>query len=126
MLQKDLPAVAALAFLGDAVHSRYVRERLVRSGISHSGDLNAAAQHYVTATSQAMQYESIRAYLTEEETDVCRRAFNTPHINRPKNVSGVTYRTASAFEALLGMLAYLHEEARIRELMDTAWSAVGL
>ncbi len=121
MLQKDLPAVDALSFLGDAVHSRYVRDRLVRSGISHARELNAAALHHVTATAQAAQYERVRDLFSEEEQDVFRRAFNTSHINRPKNVSGVTYRTATGFEAVLGMHAYLGNETRIVALMDTAW-----
>ncbi len=122
MLQKDLPAVPALSFLGDAVHSRYVREMLVRSGISHARDLNATALLYVTATAQAEQYERIREMLTDEESDVFRRAFNTHHINRPKNVSGATYRTATGYEAVLGMLAYLGEEARIATLLSRALS----
>ncbi len=120
MLQKDLPAVTALSFLGDAVHSRYIRAHLVARGISHSGELNAAALQYVTATAQAAAFEKIRDLLTEEETDVFRRAFNTHHINRPKNVSGATYRTATGFEAVLGMLAHLKDEARITELLDIA------
>ncbi len=118
MLQKDLPTPQALSFLGDAVHTRHVREVLVRRGISHSGDLNRAAAEYVTATAQAEAFERIRESLTEEEDDVARRAFNSTHINRPKNVSGQTYRTATALEAVLGMLAYLHQEERLAELLQ--------
>ncbi len=120
MLQKELPSVAALSFLGDAVHSRYVRLHLVKAGISHSGDLNAAALGYVTATAQAAQFERIKDMLTEEEADVCRRAHNTGHINRPKNVSGATYRTATALEALLGMLDYLGDTARLEAILAKA------
>ncbi len=121
MLQKELPSVAALSFLGDAVHSRYVRALLVKKGISHSGELNAAALTYVTAGAQETAFERIKACLTEEEQDVCRRAYNTGHINRPKNVSGATYRTATAFEALLGMLDYLGDVERLNELLDKAY-----
>ncbi len=122
MLQKELPAVAALAFLGDAVHSRYIRTRLVEAGISHSKDLNAEAQKHVTATAQEAAFERIRPLLTEEETDLCRRAYNTGHINRPKNVSGATYRTATAFEALLGMLDYLGETERLDILLRASYA----
>ncbi len=121
MLQKELPSVAALSFLGDAVHSRYIREKLVKQGISHSGELNKEALRYVTASAQETAYTRIAPLFTEEEADVARRAFNTSHINRPKNVSGQTYRTATALEAVLGMLAYLEREDRIRELLAAAY-----
>ena len=49
----SLPTVMALAYLGDARHSLYVREKLVREGICKSGELNSAAQRYVTAEAQA-------------------------------------------------------------------------
>ncbi len=123
MLQKDLPTTAALAFLGDAVHTRFVREMLVRQGITHSGALNQAAAKYVTATAQATAFERIRNSLTEEESDVARRAFNSTHINRPKHISGQTYRTATAFEAVLGMLAYLGQDARLASLLTLASEA---
>ena len=117
MLPKELPTPAALAFLGDAVHSHYVRETLVRRGISHSKDLNAAALRYVTATAQERAYRAIAGDLSEEEADVYRRAFNSPHINRPKNISGETYRTATGFEAVLGLLDYLGEHDRLGDFL---------
>jgi 23S rRNA maturation mini-RNase III len=39
----ELPTPAALSYVGDAVHSLYVRRMLVLRGITRSGDLNAAA-----------------------------------------------------------------------------------
>ena len=121
MIQKDLPSVAALSFLGDAVHACYIREKLVAKHISHAKDLNILAQDYVTATHQAEAYLKIKDVLTEEEADVFRRAFNTPHINRPKNVSGEIYRTATGFEAILGMLRYLGRNDRIETLLSLAY-----
>ena len=121
MIQKDLPSVAALSFLGDAVHACYIREKLVVRHISHAKDLNILAQEYVTATAQEKAYQKIKEYLTEEEADVFRRAFNTPHINRPKNVKGETYRTATGFEAVLGMLHYLGRNDRMKELLSLAY-----
>ena len=123
MVARDLPAVAALAFLGDAVHTRYVRERLVRAGHSHAKDLNAAALRYVTAPAQKIAYLAVKDLLTDAEADVFRRAFNSPHINRPKNVSGETYRTATGYEAVLGMLDLLGEHERLTDLLARGYAA---
>ena len=122
MIQKHLPSAQALAFLGDAVHTLYVREMLVRRGISHSGDLNREALAYVTATAQAAAMERIRPHLTQEELGVYSSAHNTSHINRPKHVKGEDYRAATGFEAILGMLHYLGDGARIRLLLEIAYT----
>jgi ribonuclease-3 family protein len=126
MLQKELPSVAALAFLGDAVHTCFVREKLVAHGISHAKELNSQALSYVTATAQAEAFARIRESLNEAEADVWRRAYNTSHINRPKNVSGETYRTATGFEAVLGMLAHLGDTQRLTELLTSAYQETPL
>ena len=57
-----LPSVGALSYLGDAVHSLYVRRMLVSSGLSKSSDLNAAALKYVTAEAQSEMYARFRSY----------------------------------------------------------------
>lgn len=120
---RALPSVAALAFLGDAVHTRFVRRQLVGQGISHAKDLNREALRFVTAPMQEKAYLVVREQLTEEEQDVFRRAFNLSHINRPKNVSGETYRTATGYEAVLGMLDYLGARERLEELLTAGFDA---
>lgn len=120
---RALPSVAALAFLGDAVHTRFVRRQLVGQGISHAKDLNREALCFVTAPMQEKAYLAVKERLTEEEQDVFRRAFNLSHINRPKNVSGETYRTATGYEAVLGMLDYLGARERLEELLTVGFDA---
>ncbi len=119
----ELPSVAALSFLGDAVHSLYVRRMLVAGGTSKSGSLNEAARRYVSAEAQAVQARAVAELLTEEERDVYRRAFNSGHLNRPKHASGADYRAATGLEAVLGMHAHLGNTARIEELMKIAIAA---
>lgn len=121
MLPAELPSSAALSFLGDAVHSRYIREMLVREGHSHAKDLNRLAQEYVTAEAQAAAWERIASHITEEEEGVFRRAANSTHLNRPRHTAGKTYRVASGFEAVLGMLAYVGDEGRIETLLALAY-----
>lgn len=118
-----LPSSAALAYLGDARHSLFIRDMLVRRGISHAKELNALALSYITAPAQAEAAERIMPHLTEEERAVYRRAVNTPHINRPKNVSGAQYRAATGFEAVIGMLTFRGDEERATELLRMSCAA---
>jgi len=115
-----LPSVAALAYLGDARHSLYVRRMLVERGISKSGDLNRLSLDYVTAESQARMYRRIEKHLLDDEREVFRRASNSTHLNRPKHASITEYRYATGFEAVVGMLYYIGDEERLKMLLDIA------
>lgn len=121
----ELPSVLALAFIGDARHSLYVRDMLVRRGISKSGELNELSLGYVTAEAQAAAYSKIENLLLDDEREVFRRAYNSTHLNKPRRASGKDYRTATGFEAVIGMLAYIKDEERILQLLDAAHSETG-
>lgn len=112
----DLPSVMALSFLGDAVHSLFVREMLTEVGISKSGRLNEEARRYVTAEAQAAAAARVLVHLDEGEAEIYRRAHNSSHLNKPKHASGADYRAATGFEAVLGALWHLGETDRAREL----------
>ena len=116
----DLPAVSALAYLGDARHSLYVRRMLVARGICKSGELNEAALSYVTAEAQANMLRAIEGELLEDERDVYRRAANSGHLNRPRHSSAADYRAATGFEAVIGMLEWIGDEERLIYLLDLA------
>lgn len=124
ILGTSLPSVMALAFLGDARHALYVRDRLVRMGISKSKDLNKKAQEFVTAEAQAIMFRAIEPQLLSDEADVARRAMNSGHLNRPKHASPGDYRSATAFEAVVGMLEYIGDGERLRELLEIAHGAI--
>ena len=119
MREKDLPAPMALAYLGDAVYSLYIRGQLIKTGVSHSGELNRMSLGYVTAPRQAEMAKRLLPLLTEEETGVYRRAFNHKGLSRPAHASYGEYRAATGFEAVLGALSYLGEEERLKMLLDT-------
>ncbi len=122
VLGASLPSAMALAYLGDARHSLYVRRMLVERGISKSGELNEQALSYVTASSQAAAMRKIENMLLEDEREVYKRAANSGHLNKPKSASASDYRAATGFEAVLGMLTYLGDEERIEELLGAAYS----
>jgi len=116
----SLPSVQALSFLGDAVHSLYVRRMLVEQGHCKSGDLNVEAQRYVTAEAQANMLRRVKPLFLEDELDVFRRASNSTHLNRPKHARAADYRAASGFEAVLGMLEWIGDRERLYEILKTA------
>lgn len=124
VLGTELPSVAALAYLGDARHSLFVRRMLVGRGISKAGELNRLSLSYVTAEAQANMYRRIEDVLLDDERDVFRRASNSGHLNKPKHASVADYRHATGFEAVIGMLTWLGDEERVEELLTLAHKEV--
>ena len=115
-----LPSTQALAYLGDARHSLFVRRMLVERGVSKSGELNRLSLAYVTAQAQAAAYRKIDGALLDDEREVFRRAANSTHLNKPKRASVTDYRYATGFEAVIGMLTWLGDEERIEALLTLA------
>ena len=120
ILGSALPAVMALAYIGDARHALYVRRMLVSTGMSKSGELNEKALEYVTAEAQAEMMRKIEPMLLEDEREVYRRAANSGHLNRPKHASAADYRAATGFEAVIGMLEWIGDNDRLEMLLDEA------
>lgn len=120
VLGAALPSVMALAYLGDARHALFVREMLVKEGISKSGELNLRSLEFVTAERQAAMMRRIEPLLLEDEAEVYRRAANSGHLNRPKHASASDYRAATGFEAVIGMLHWIGDEERIALLLGKA------
>ena len=115
-----LPSVQSLSFLGDAVHSLYVRRMLIEKGHCKSGDLSEGAQKYVTAEAQAEMLRRVKPMLLEDELEVFRRASNSTHLNRPKHAKASDYRAATGFEAVLGMLEWIGDRERLDEILKLA------
>ena len=109
-----------LAYFGDTICDLYVRENLVRRGISvHEMHRRAVAR--VNAQAQADALERVRPLLTEAEADLVRRGQNAkPHHDAPHGIDRRLYSHATAFEALLGSLYLTGHTDRLRELLNTA------
>ncbi len=114
-------SAAALAYLGDAVLEAWVRERLVRSGISGSRELNAAALEYVTAPRQAAAMKRLLPLLEDDESAIFRRGRNLGHTSLPRRATAAEYRSATGLEALLGYLRLEGREARLNSLLELAY-----
>ena len=112
----------ALAYLGDSVLEIRVREKLVRDGIGHSGELNRASLAYVKASEQAAAMRRIIPLLTDEEALVFKRGRNMSGGNVPKSATMSEYRAATGMEVLFGYLHYAGQQKRLDELFEIAYN----
>ena len=113
-----LPGVPALAYLGDSVFETFVREKLVRSGIASSEELNESAQKYVTAVRQSEGALKILPLLSEDETEIFKRGRNHRSKAHPKSADIEEYRRATGIETLFGALYLTGSTDRIKQLID--------
>lgn len=114
-LQKS---VLALAYVGDAVQSLYVRAILTEATDLKTDVLHAMATSKVKASAQAHLVEEIVDCLTDTERSVYLRGRNSSPHHRSKNQSGADYRKATGFEAVLGYLYLTGQYTRLVELLE--------
>ena len=98
--------VLVLAYIGDCVYENYIRHYLVNKKISNVDDLQTESIKYVSAKAQAEFLHKLidNSFFTEEEESVIRRARNYKSNRHPKNCDIVTYKHATALEAVIGYL----------------------
>lgn len=107
-----------LAFIGDAVYSLYVREKLVLSTDFNTGTLQKLTSAEVSAHGQSQLLEKLQPLFTQEETDVFKRGRNAKKSTRSKNASVAEYNRSTGFEAVLGYLYLTGQYQRIAELLS--------
>lgn len=105
-----------LAFLGDAVYTLLVREKLVLGNEGKTGELNRLASSLVSAHGQSDLLERVLPLLTEEEAAIYRRGRNAKKPTKSKNASVLDYVRSTGFEALVGYLYLTGRTDRIEEL----------
>lgn len=107
--------VLALAYLGDAIYEKYIRLYLVKSGISKVNDLQKRSVNYVSARAQSHFLNLLinENVFDEEEMSIIMRARNHKGKSKPKNTDIITYKHATALEALIG---FLYLEKRIEKI----------
>lgn len=107
-----------LAFVGDAVYSLFVREKLAFLSDSKSGELNKLATAEVKATAQAEFIREIMPLLTEEEIAIFKRARNTKKKTKAKSASVTDYNASTGFEALVGYLYVTGDLDRLNYILN--------
>ena len=107
-----------LAFVGDAVYSLFVREKLTFESDCKTGELNKMATAQVNATAQSDLIKQILPLLSDEETTIFKRARNAKKPTRAKHASVADYNLATGFEAVLGYLYLIGENDRLNFLLN--------
>jgi len=107
----------ALALVGDAVFSLYIREYVLKNHNSTANALTRMVNGYVNAGIQYKIYRKIEPVLSTEEIEVCHRARNANIHSKAKNYSVTEYIYATAFEALLGYLYLTDNKERLNEIL---------
>lgn len=107
----------ALAFMGDAIHTAYVRKCVLMGQKNKLNNYHETAKKFCNARHQKEVLEKILPVLSEEEQDVVRRARNCHSKHTAKNFDEETYKKATAFEALIGFLYLSQNTQRLDEIL---------
>lgn len=110
----------SLAHLGDAVFDLFQRERELLNAVTVNS-MHKEVVNRVNSKEQARLLHIIKPALSEQESDIVRRARNLKTAGFRKNVEQSTLRQATAFEALVGYL-YLTDEARLQTILTMTTS----
>jgi len=111
--------VLVLAYLGDTVYEQYVRRFFIDQQIAHVKELQDKVIPIVQAKGQASYLEKLleEDFFTEEEKAVIYRARNAKTHSHPKSCDILTYKHATALEAVIGYLSYQGNTSRIDLIM---------
>ena len=110
-------SVLALSYVGDGVHTLFVRDFILKSENLLIGDYHSKAIKFCNAGAQAKVFDQIFETLTEDEKEIALRARNAKG-HKAKNASIENYKKATAFEAVVGYLYLLKEEERLNEILN--------
>lgn len=93
----------ALAFVGDAVHTLYIRRKTVECGYGQY-TLHQKTSKYVNAKAQAAVFDALveRGVFSGDELEIARRAKNAHLHSRAKAASPADYHKATALESVIG------------------------
>ena len=106
-----------LAFIGDAVQTLYVREKIATENKGKVPVLHSLVSKRVNAAAQSLAYDKIFPNLTPEEQDIIRRGKNARVGHIPKNQTIEDYHKATALESLLGYLYLSRQDERLAEIL---------
>ena len=107
-----------LAMIGDSVQTLFVREYIALHYGVKVNKMNKMVSSVVSAGAQFLSFKKIESELTEEESDIARRARNTHIHTKSKNFSFNEYIHATAFEALIGYLHLTRQSERLEYILN--------
>ena len=114
----------SLAFVGDAVFSLYIRERIVMSDEHKPNEEHKLTTQFVKASGQSHIISDIENEMTEVESKLYKRARNYKTNNIAKNAKVIDYKRATGFEAVLGYLYLTKNLDRLEYLMSMGYNSI--
>jgi len=109
-----------LAFIGDAVHTLYIREYIIKNNSLKMDVVNKIANKFCNANAQAKTLEKITPLLSEEELEIVRKTRNIKNKHKAKNTDIMTYKKATCYEALIGYYYLEKNEERLSFLLKSS------
>lgn len=119
-MNPDRMNATALAYVGDAVHELFIRERVVQSGVGHADRLHKKSIPHVCAQGQARAIKALWPTLSAAEQSLARRARNRRPSSKSRSADILVYKWATAFEALIGYLYLKEQRERALQLLEQA------
>ena len=122
----DCNNVLVLAYIGDDVYEVYIRNYLIKKNIVKVDKLQKEAVKYVSAKSQRVFLEKLinQNFFNQEEIAIIKRSRNHKGNRHPKNTDIITYKYATAFEAIIGYF-YLTNNKKLDEMMNLIYDEDG-
>ncbi|MCQ2547603.1 MAG: ribonuclease III [Clostridia bacterium] len=116
----------ALAYMGDGVYEIYIRKMLMEKGGVNVNLMHKEAISYVSAFAQAKAIKAmVESFLDDDEIALVKRARNHKIASKAKNADPMTYKWATAFEALIGFLYLSENTKRMEEVITKAIEIIG-
>lgn len=119
MIENKLMSGVALAYVGDAVFSLYVRTKMASEHDYKSGELTRICNRLVCARAQGEMFQFLFPLLDDQEAAVAKRCRNAHVPSKAKNVTMSDYKRATGLEGLLGYLYLEGKHERLSEIMRT-------
>ena len=111
--------ILVVAYIGDAVYELHIRNYLISKNIEKVNELQKNAVNYVSAKNQAKFLKEMfdNNFLSDEEIDIIKRARNhKSHASKTTDI--ITYKHATALEALIGYHYLDNNNERVKEIMS--------
>ena len=106
-----------LAFIGDAVHTLFVRDNVVKTNNLLLKDYHKKSASLCRAKAQAERLDLVLNLLTQEEADIVRRARNAKVHTIAKHSDIETYKKSTSYEALIGYLYLKGDFKRLNQIL---------
>ncbi len=117
-------APLSLAYIGDSVHTLYIRTKIMAIGDKKVNELHKLCSRFVKAKAQSDAIHVLLPLLTEEEEAIYKRGRNAKSYTAPKNTDVTTYRHATGFEALIGYLYLSKNYERLKFILDRSYEII--